>query len=140
METITTNKKIDEKYLLNKGDIILKLTPPYTAQIIDFNEKNITTTSNYAIIKINTAYNPELINFYLNSEYIKKQIYYLAAETSIKVITIKNIKDFQIIEVENDKKDTYTKLIKTYIAKKELMEKQLQLEKDLLEEIIFGEK
>ena len=82
LNKINTDKKIDTKYLLKKGNIILKLTPPYNSRIIEFNENNITTTSNYAIIKVCENYSPEIINFYLNSEYIKKQIYQFADERS----------------------------------------------------------
>lgn len=139
LHRINTDKKIDDKYLLDKGDIILKLTPPYTSNIIEFNENNITTTSNYAIIKVNENYSPEIINFYLNSEYIKKQIYQFADETSVKVINIGNIKDFNIILTNIENVEIYEKLILTHKKKKELLENKINLEKDLLEEIIFGE-
>lgn len=139
LNKIYTDKKIDDKYLLEKGNIILKLTPPYTSNIVEFNEKNITTTSNYAIIKVNENYSPEIINFYLNSEYIKKQIYQFADESSVKVINIGNIKDFDIILTDNENEKTYEKLILTHKKKKKILEKKLNLEKDLLEEIIFGE-
>lgn len=139
LNKINTDKKIDTKYLLKKGNIILKLTPPYTSRIIEFNENNITTTSNYAIIKVCENYSPEIINFYLNSEYIKKQIYQFADETSVKVINIGNIKDFDIILTNKEYEDIYKKLISTHKEKKEMIEKELNLEKDLLEEIIFGE-
>lgn len=139
LNKINTDKKIDTKYLLKKGNIILKLTPPYTSRIIEFNENNITTTSNYAIIKVYENYSPEIINFYLNSEYIKKQIYQFADETSVKVINIGNIKYFDIILTNKEYEDIYKKLISTHKEKKEMIEKELNLEKDLLEEIIFGE-
>lgn len=140
MKTIKTNKEIDEKYLLKKGDIILRLTPPYTSQLIEFTKENTTTTSNYAIIKVKPEYSPEIINFYLNSEYTKKQIYQTADETSIKAIKIKNIKEFNIKQVKQENKESYIQLIKTYKKKKQLIEQQLEIEKDLLEEIIFGDK
>ena len=139
LETIKTNKKLDEKYLLKKGDIIMRLTPPYTSRIIEFNEKNVTTTSNYAIIKVNENYSPEILNFYLNSYYIKKQIHQVSEENSMKVVNIINIKKFNIIQIEEDKKETYINLIETFKNKKHLMEKQIQLEENLIEEIIFGE-
>lgn len=116
----------------------MRLTPPYTARVVEFDEDNLTTTSNYAIIKVNEKYSPELLTFYLNSEYIKKQIYKFSEQTSIKVINISHIKNFEIKEIE-DPNNLYTQLIKTYNEKKTLIEKQLKLEEDLIEEIIFGE-
>ena len=38
-----------------------------------------------------------------------------------------------------DKEELYTQLVKIHEEKKKLIEKQLKLEKDLIEEIIFGE-
>lgn len=116
----------------------MKLTPPYTSKIIEFQEENITTTSNYAIIKIKDKYTPELINFYLNSEYTKKQIYKYSEKTSTNIINISNIKDFQIKDIGNNK-DKYTQLIKTFINKKRLLEKKLEIEENVIEELIFGE-
>lgn len=181
METLKTDKKLNEKYLLKKGNIIMRLTPPYTAITIDFDDENITTTSNYAIIKVKDYYSPELLAFYLNSEYTKEQIYKFSEQTSVKVINISNIKNFDIKKIdeeplyestfdllpyendtdeENDilnelsynslnynevpepnhnKEELYTQLVKTFEEKKKLIEKQLKLEKDLIEEIIFGE-
>ena len=76
LNKINTDKKIDEKYLLKKGNIILKLTPPYTSRIIEFNENNITTTSNYAIIKV-----------------YEKPDYHITAEEYIKHVI--NSKDYK---------------------------------------------
>ncbi len=175
MEILKTDKQLNEKYLLKKGDIIMRLTPPYTARTIEFDDENITTTSNYAIIKVKNNYPPELLTFYLNSEYTKEQIYKFSEQTSIKVINITNIKNFNIkieepvifdnalykeelsimppreedieyiSDEENvfnhniDKEELYTQLVKIHEEKKKLIEKQLKLEKDLIEEIIFGE-
>lgn len=139
LENLKTDKQLDDKYLLKKGDIIMRLTPPYTSRIIEFDEDNITTTSNYAIIKVNEKYSPEILTFYLNSEYIQKQIYQAYDESSIKVINISNIKKFNIIEIQKEKEETYKKLITNFKKKKRLTYMQLELEEDLLEEIIFGE-
>ena len=116
----------------------MRLTPPYTARIVEFSEPNITTTSNYAIIKVNEDYSPELLNFYLNSEYAKRQIYKFSEQTSIKVINISNIKNFDI-KLNNNDMSLYTELIQIFEEKKKNMEKKIQLEEDLIEELIFGE-
>ena len=139
LETIKTEKILDDKYLLKKGDIIMRLTPPYSARIIEFNKENITTTSNYAIIKVQEEYCPEIITFYLDSEYINKQIHHICDENNVKVINISNIKEFEIRLIDEEKKDIYTELINTYKTKQKLIEKKIQLKHDLLEEIIFGE-
>ena len=206
----------------------MRLTPPYTAITIDFDDENITTTSNYAIIKVKDDYPPELLTFYLNSEYTKEQIYKFSEQTTIKVINITNIKNFDIKKIDDenkteklydesgfydtveynissnqlinknksehekqvtyteddacnsvfnekpvpnhlksdirghldrtyderillnsmefdlsqpveDKKELYIKLVRTFEQKKKLIEKQLKLEEDLIEEIIFGD-
>ncbi len=78
------------------------------------------------------------MNLYLNSEYIKKQIYRYSEQTNIKVINISHIKNFDIKMIENNI-ELYESLIVTYEEKKELIEKQLEIEKSVIEEIIFGE-
>jgi len=139
MESLFTDKKLDDKFLLKKGDIIMKLTPPHVSQVMDFDSNNITISSNYAIIKVNEKYSPEILNFYLNSEYIKKQIYQLSEQTSIKVITISNIKNFNIINLEKYQDEDYIELITTFQEKRRLMEEKINLEENILEELFFGE-
>jgi len=70
---------------------------------------------------------------------IKKQIYQLSEQTSIKVITITNIKNFNIINLEKYQDEDYIELITTFQEKRRLMEEKINLEENILEELFFGE-
>ncbi|MDO5825186.1 MAG: hypothetical protein Q4Q22_02305 [Methanosphaera sp.] len=138
-DALYTDKPLDEKYLLRKGNIILRLTPPYTSRLVEFNRDNLTTTSNYAIIKVKEDYSPEVLNFYLNSTYTKKQIYKYCEQTSVKVVNISSIKNFKINNINNYENINYINLLKTFTKKRKLIQKELSLEENILEELFFGE-
>lgn len=131
-ETFQTEKEIPPKYILNKGDIIMKLTPHYTANVIDFEEENLTAPTNYAIIHITGDINPTLLCYYLNSDHIKRQINRVAEESSLKIIKIQNIKNFEIIRNNPEEEEIGAELISTFYKKKELTEKKLQIEEEIL--------
>lgn len=116
----------------------MKLTPPYTAKLIDVNEDSITVTSNYAIIKANSYCSPEIISFFLNSRQAKMQIYTSADQSNTGIITISSIKNLNVKDIK-DTDDLYTQLIKTFMEKKELTIEQLKIEEDMIEDMIFGD-
>lgn len=138
-ETITTEKPLNKNLLLKKGDIIMKLTPNYLAKVIDSNQKNLIAPNNYAIIKTNDKINPYLLEFYLNSEPIKRQIQRVGEESLIKIIKINDIKEFNIIRKDPKLEELEANMIISFKKRKELIEKQIELEELILNDKILNQ-
>ena len=67
---------LKEEYLTRLGDIIVRLSAPYTAVLIESKWENIVVSSNFVIIRVDAQrVVPEYLAWYLNRSWIKRKIY-----------------------------------------------------------------
>ncbi len=97
MESIYLSKMIDNKYLSQKDDIIMRFSEPFTACLITEIETNLIIPSNFCRIRI-TSQNimPSFLKWYLNSNFLKKQIAKNIQTSTINIINMKMINDIKI--------------------------------------------
>lgn len=70
-----SKEELDANYLSQVDDIIVRLTVPNTAVLITDETKNIVVSSHFCMIRVNKKeLLPEYLQWYLNSEIVKKQI------------------------------------------------------------------
>ena len=75
LDTFFASEKLDQSYLTQCGDIVVRLSFPYTAVLIDSTTEGIVISSNFVVIRINTeTILSEYLYWLLNSEAIKKDI------------------------------------------------------------------
>lgn len=134
-DTITTKDKIDQSYLLQKNDIVMKIAKPYTAAIVKFTENNVIATSNFVIIRAKEdIINPEYLAIYLNTEQTKKQLHKLIEGSVLQTIRIPSLKQIKIKLPKNKQQEQeYIKLINTLAEKRQLRQEQVQLEDEIIE-------
>lgn len=76
LEVFYATEPLRQEYLTQQGDIIIRLSIPYTAILIDFGMVGMVVSSNFAIIRLNQGYIlPEYLLWLLNTADIKKKIY-----------------------------------------------------------------
>ena len=85
----------DEKRTTKVGDIVLKLSTPYDAAIIEEDSKNCIVPSFCAIIRTSEIDKYFLLAF-LNSSYCKDQIKAMVAGASMTVVSIGKISNIQM--------------------------------------------
>lgn len=135
-EIIKTTKKVDSKYLIRKGDVVMKLTAPYSAAVIDFELKNVVAASNLAIIRVNDRYDPEYLSFILNNKNTRKQLYRFVEGTITPIIKINNLKKIKIKYRDKTEQKIYAKLFRLLSNRLELENRILTIEKQLTEDMI----
>lgn len=70
-----SKEELDANYLSQVDDIIVRLTVPNTAVLITDETKNIVVSSHFCMIRVNkNELLPDYLQWYLNSEIVKKQI------------------------------------------------------------------
>ncbi|MCL2177181.1 MAG: restriction endonuclease subunit S [Firmicutes bacterium] len=90
-------EQVNEKYLSREGDLIIRLSLPSFAALIDKENENILIPSQFAIIRIrNDVIVPGYLNIYLNSNEINTVIGKKAEGTVIKVLSVKQLGEFEI--------------------------------------------
>lgn len=88
------------EYLTHTGDLIVRLTAPYTAVLIDDNTENIVVSSNFIIIRtVSEDFLPEYLYWLINTKDIKHSIYENATSNMLGAVKAKFFSDFKIEQI-----------------------------------------
>lgn len=137
LESIKMEKEVNERYLLKKGDIVMKLTPPYSAAVVSFDCENLLAPSNFAIIRLKEEFDPEYLSFVLNGKNTRKQLQRLVEGTTVQVIKISNLKELKLRRRTITEQKKYAKLSSLLSKRLELRNRTLQIEELLTEELLL---
>lgn len=119
---------IDTKYLTVEGDVVIRLSAPYTAVAIDKQHENILVPSLFVLIRIyDERILPEFLSIFLNSDKMKKCYIKESSGSTIQTIKTSAFKDFelQLPEMKRQKKSAELN---------NLLKKEKQLLRALLEQ------
>lgn len=98
---------LKEEYLSQSGDIIVRLTAPYTAVLIDKTTSGMVVSSNFVVIRVvDKGLLPEYLFWMLNTEKIKRKIYENATSNMLGAVNARFLADFElsILSVEDQRK------------------------------------
>lgn len=121
--------KVNEKYILKKGDIILKAkSGDNTAAIIEEDIENVVPASHFIIITIKdiSILNPEYLVAYLNSEYAQNYFKENAEGSVLSIVKIKNLENLDIKIIEMDKQKEIAEIYKLMQKEKITIEKIIE--------------
>lgn len=128
IEEFQSNCQLDRNILTQEGDILIRLSNPYTATYITKQFQNILIPSLVAVIRIKSEkYLSEYVKIYLNSECARSQIRKEANGTVIATITTKALKELEIPLLTMQKQQYLIHYTNTYLEEKSLTESLLGL-------------
>lgn len=119
---------LKEEYLSRQGDIIVRLTAPYTAVLIDAATSGMVISSNFVMIRIeDKRLLPEYLFWLLNTQKVKRKIYENTTSNMLGAVKAKFLTDFEltVLPVEEQHKIAQLNL---------LVKKESQLLKELADE------
>jgi len=142
LDVFFSKEKLENKYLTNKGDVIIRLTTPYTAICINDMQEGLVIPSNFAIIRLKEQkFIPEFIALFLNSEIIGKKFFKSAISTTIPLIKTTHLRDVDIPEKTLEMQKKIVELnqlqVKEKILMSHLMEEKDKLAKATINKIIM---
>ncbi len=142
VDVFYSKEKLDSKYLTNKGDIIIRLTTPYTAICINDKQEGLVIPSNFAIIRLKKQiFIPEFVALFLNSEIIEKQFFKSSISTTIPLIKTTHLRDMEIPDKTIDIQKKIVELnqlqVKEKILLSRLMKEKEKLAKTSINKIIM---
>lgn len=127
------------EYLSQRGDIIVRLTAPYTAVLIDDSTSGMVISSNFVVIRIkDNQLIPEYLFWLLNTSKVKRNIYKNTTSNMLGAVKAKFLADFEltILPIE----DQYKLAQLNLLAKKESQQlKGLAIEKEKLYTYLLDE-
>lgn len=104
IDDFTSVEEIDKKHLAQVGDIVIRLSNPFTAAIIGEDAEGVIITSLFAILRPKTNnVIPEYVSIYLNGEDMKKQYMKDASGSALQMIKTSSLKDF-IVKIPDIRK------------------------------------
>ena len=119
---------LKSEYLSQKGDIIVRLTTPYTAVLIDETTAGMVISSNFVVIRIESqAILPEYLFWLLNTQSVKHDIYENATSNMLGAVNAKFLAEIEVAVLPI--KDQY-KLAQIYLASRH----EIRLLKELADE------
>jgi len=144
MAVFFSKEKLDNKYLTNKGDIIIRLTTPYTAICINESQEGLVIPSNFAIIRLKRQnFIPEFVALFLNSEIIKKLLFKSSISATIPLIKITRLRKIDIPDKQFAVQKKIVELNQLQVKEKRLlsrlMEEKGKLAKASINKIIIGD-
>ena len=128
IENFKSVTELDSKLLTKQGNIIIRLSNPYTAVYIKKEYENILIPSLIASIEINSKdFLPEYIQIFLNSENCKERLRKEANGTVIVTVNTKILKELEIPELPIWKQKDLIEYENSYYTEKKLTEQILEL-------------
>lgn len=97
LETFHASEVLNPEYLTHSGDVIVRLSIPYTAVIVDESMQNIVIPSSFAIIRADKRkVLPEYLHWLLNTPKVRQQIYENTTGNMLGSIKPSYFNDFRI--------------------------------------------
>lgn len=120
-------ENLDEKYLCLEGDVLIKITPPYTAVAINKELHGTVIPAQFIIIRLKgKAVVPEYLAFYLNADEMKREIMLSATGNIVSMLRIGTIRDLKIPIPDLEKQLKIGEVSKLIIEERHLMNKLLE--------------
>lgn len=130
-EKIETQKEINNKFLLKKHDILLKLSPPYNIAEIDFEPNKLIAPSTFAIIRIlDSKILPRYISFLLTKKSFRLGLKKKLEGSSLPILKLSYIKEFSVDIKFMEHQKKYVELLNLILKKESLKKKVLLLESE----------
>lgn len=123
---------LKEEYLSQQGDIVVRLTAPYTAVLIDDTTAGMVISSNFVVIRIeDKRLLPEYLFWLLNTQKVKRRIYENTTSNMLGAVKAKFLMDFELMVLPAEEQYKIAQL--NLLAKKERrLLKELAAEKEKL--------
>lgn len=114
LEIFRANEHLNSEYLTHTGDLIVRLSTPYTAVLIGDEEEGIVIPSSFAIIRVDRRYvMPAYLFWLLNTPKVRQQIYENTTGNMLGGIKPSFFNDFRVDPLTMEKQQMIVALHQT---------------------------
>ncbi len=130
-ETVVVDVKAKDDYFAQVGDVLIRLTAPYTATVISEENAGAVVSSHYAIIRCKESINPWYLFWWLKQN---RDLFYKEASGGVLLGTISSnvIAEIPIKVIPFDQQKKIAELIQTSRREKGLVIKLIELRNKLV--------
>lgn len=120
-------EKLNKGYFTEQGDILVRLNEPFTSIYINKKDEGILIPSYFVKLRITTKkFKPEYIDWYLNSEKVKRDFLRSQSGTLVPSINQKVIKELDIPVKNTEEQEDILNFYNLYIREIDLMKQLLK--------------
>lgn len=102
---------LSSEYLTHIGDVVIRLTAPYTAVLIDDTTSGMVISSNLVVIRADASrILPEYLYWLLNTPKVKRQIYENTSSNMLGAIKPRYFADFEVSLLSMENQETIAAL------------------------------
>lgn len=114
LETFAASERLNPEYLTHTGDVVVRLTTPYTAVLINKQAEGIVIPSSFVIIRANRGYVlPEYLFWLLNTPKVRQQIYESTTGNMLSSAKPSYFHDFRVDDLPIEKQQRIAVLNET---------------------------
>lgn len=106
-----TPESIKPHHLTSPGDVLMKM--PYPYDVVCVSQPNLVISDRIAIIRLKEGHDPSFIAHLLTNAHVKKQLYEFESTERIPHISIKQIKELELVIPDHDTQVKYGQLLDT---------------------------
>lgn len=122
MENFFSNEILSPSYLTHKGDVVVRLTEPYTAVCINEEMENLVIPSHFIAIRPNEKIlNPDYLAWLLNDDSTKIQLKKKESGIVLSLMKRNNYEKLIIETIPLDKQQIIAEINKSTIRESELL-------------------
>lgn len=106
LEDFWTKERLKSGYLTRAGDIVVRLTNPFTAVLIDKEHTGLIIPSHFVVIRTESEQIlPEYLNWFLNTDRVRQELYQNLSSTMIGTVKPKvyALLDIELITLEEQR-------------------------------------
>jgi len=139
LEEFESAEELDDKYLSQEGDVVIRLSYPNTAIYIDSEIVGYVIPSQFSVIRLNTdKILPEFLAIYLNGSKVKKKIAKQQFGATIPVIKNSFLQNLKIKDLALETQRAIVDMYRLHLAEKELLNNLIE-EKEKLFNAVFNQ-
>lgn len=128
VDVYQAKEPLKPEYLSQIGDIIVRLTAPYTAVLVDETTEGMVISSNFVVIRIKSEkLFPEYLFWLLNTQSVKRDIYENATSNMLGAVNAKFLAEIEIALLPIEEQH---KLAQLYLTSR----REIRLLRELAEE------
>lgn len=128
VDVYQAKEPLKPEYLSQIGDIIVRLTAPYTAVLVDETTEGMVISSNFVVIRIESEkLLPEYLFWLLNTQSVKRDIYENATSNMLGAVNAKFLVEIEIALLPIEEQH---KLAQLYLTSR----REIRLLRELAEE------
>lgn len=137
---VKLKKSVDAERITKKGDVVLKLSTPYDAAYIEEDDEGLVVPSFCCIIRIGkeAKINPEFLVTYLNTSYARELLKAKVAGSTMPMIKISDVKDFEVPDISITKQQTLGEAYSLSCHKQSVLKDLLLNEQKIIENVLMN--